>query len=68
LLEAAKDSEQRRRQAQVTLWLIAMTYIALLLLSFYLALWGSTEQQKWALSALMAILGSILGYLVGRKT
>jgi hypothetical protein len=68
LHEAARDSEQRRRQAQVILWLSAVTYVALLLLAIGLAVWGRIEQQKWALGALMTILGSVLGYLVGRKT
>ncbi|HZI09995.1 MAG TPA: hypothetical protein VE153_06340 [Myxococcus sp.] len=68
LRETAKDNEQRRQQARIILWLVAATYLALLLLAFSLCLWGGAEQQKWALGALMTILGSILGYLVGRKS
>jgi fatty acid desaturase len=68
LAEATRDGEERRRQARIILRLLAATYVALLVLAFGLAVWGTAEQQKWALGALMTILGSILGYLVGRKT
>lgn len=68
LRESTKEGEQRRRQAQVTLSLISVTYVALLILASVLAVWGEMEQQKWALSALMTILGSVLGYLVGQRT
>jgi hypothetical protein len=67
LEEARLDGEERRRQARAILWLLASTYAALLLLALFLALRGNAEQQRWALGALMTILGSILGYLVGRK-
>ncbi|WP_187345279.1 hypothetical protein [Cystobacter ferrugineus] len=39
----------------------------LFLLALVLAIWGDVEQQRWALGALMTILGSILGFLVGQK-
>lgn len=68
LEEATRDGEERRRQARIILQLVAATYLALVVLAFGLSVWGSAEQQKWALGALMTILGSILGYLVGRKS
>lgn len=47
--------------------MLAVTYAALFLLALFLALQGNAEQQRWALGALMTVLGSALGYLVGRK-
>ncbi|HEX8706200.1 MAG TPA: DUF3040 domain-containing protein [Myxococcaceae bacterium] len=68
LQEAAQDGEERRRQGRIIMRLVAVTYLALLVLALGLAVWGTVEQQKWALGALTTMLGSILGYLVGRKS
>ena len=67
LEEARRDGMQRRWQARIILRLLAVTYTALFLLALVLAVWGNVEQQRWALGALMTILGSILGFLVGRR-
>ncbi|MDY7226668.1 hypothetical protein [Hyalangium rubrum] len=68
LEEATQDARERRWQTRTTLRLLALTYVALLMLALSLAVWGDAKQQEWALGALMTILGSSLGYLVGRKT
>jgi hypothetical protein len=67
LEEARQDGLERRWQARIILRLLAVTYTALVLLALVLAVWGDIEQQRWALGALMTVLGSILGFLVGRK-
>lgn len=67
LEEAHRDGMQRRWQARVVLRLLVVMFTALFLVALVLAVWGNAEQQRWALSALMTILGSILGFLVGRR-
>jgi len=67
LEEARRDGAERRTQARMILRLLAVTYASLVILALVLAVMGNIEQQQWALSALMTVLGSILGYLVGRK-
>lgn len=67
LNEKAKDAEEKRLQSRVALALMTLTYVLLFIFSAYWALHGNTEQQKWALSGLSAILGSALGFLAGRK-
>jgi fatty acid desaturase len=67
LEEARRDGMQRRWQARIVLRLLAVMFTALFLLATLLAVWGDVEQQRWGLGALMTILGSIMGFLVGRR-
>ncbi|MDC0712102.1 hypothetical protein POL68_26790 [Stigmatella sp. ncwal1] len=68
LEEDRREGEERRRQSRTILRLLSITYTALFLMALFLAIRGTAEQQRWALGALMTVLGSILGYLVGKKT
>ncbi len=68
LNEATRRAEEQRRSARLTMTLLATTYGILFLLTTFLAIWGNTEQQRWALGALTAVQSSLLGFLVGRRS